>query len=101
VVVGSSRHEVVVLDDAVLRVWSRRSERDWSGGARQLSGGGYGRGQSGEVAKEEEKGAPRWGVAPFIAARGSGRRRRGGGNRWAGKRRQRHRGRGKAVAAAV
>jgi hypothetical protein len=26
---------------------------------------GYGGGQSGEVAKEEEKGAPRWGVAPL------------------------------------
>jgi hypothetical protein len=32
VVVGSSRRGVVVLSGTVLRVWSRWSERDWSGG---------------------------------------------------------------------
>jgi hypothetical protein len=70
VVVGSSRHGVVVLSGAVLGVSSSQSERGWSGGLRQLSSGGYGGGQSGEMAKEEEKGAARWGggVAPFIAA---------------------------------
>jgi hypothetical protein len=61
VVVGSSQRGVVVLGGAVLRVWSRWSERGWSGGPRQLSSDGYGGGRSGEVAKEEEKGAPRWG----------------------------------------
>jgi hypothetical protein len=51
------------------------------------------------VAKEEEQCAPRWVVAPFIAARGGGQQRRGGGNRWLGKRQQRCRGCSKAVAA--
>jgi hypothetical protein len=59
VVGGSSRRGVVVLDSMVLRVWSRRSERGWSGSPWQLNGGGYGGGWSGEVVKEEEKGAPR------------------------------------------
>jgi hypothetical protein len=54
-------------------------------------------GRSGEVVKEEEKGATWWGVAPFIATRGGGRWRRGDGNRWAGKRRQRRCGHGKVV----
>jgi hypothetical protein len=72
VAIDSSRRGVVVLGGAVLGVWSRRLERGWSDGLRQLSSGGYGGGQSGEVAKEEEKGAPRWGVAPFIATRGGG-----------------------------
>jgi hypothetical protein len=58
-VVGSSRRGVVVLDSMVLRVWSRRLERGWSGSPWQLNGGGYGGGWSGEVVKEEEKGAPR------------------------------------------
>jgi hypothetical protein len=42
VVVGSSQRGVVVLGGAVLRVWSRWSERGWSGGPRQLSSDGYG-----------------------------------------------------------
>jgi hypothetical protein len=41
------------------RVWTRWSERGWSGSPWQLSGGRYGGGQSDEVAKEEENGAPR------------------------------------------
>jgi hypothetical protein len=65
VVVGSSQHGVVVLSGALLGVWLRRSERGWSGGPRQISGGGYGGGRSGEVVKEEEKGALRWGWLPL------------------------------------
>jgi hypothetical protein len=66
VVVGSSRRSARGVVEAIGEGLERR----------------YGGGRSGEVVKEEEKGAPRWRVAPFIAARG-------GGRRWAGKRRQR------------
>jgi hypothetical protein len=74
--------------------WSVAHSAGWSYAAARFSGcgrgsqrgagaalhDGYGGGRSGEVVKEEENGAPRWGVAPFIAARGGGRWRRGGGN---------------------
>jgi hypothetical protein len=75
VVVNDSGCREVVHGDAVLGAWSKRSER----GRSELSATAGMAAQWGTKSGGGRKGAPRWGWAPFIAARGDGRQRRGNG----------------------
>jgi hypothetical protein len=94
VVVDSSRCWEVVHGGVVLGAWSNRSEGGRSGLStatqRRRNGGG------GVKGRGRRKGAPRWGWAPFIAARGGGRRaaqrggETGGGNQRPQLERRRH-----------
>jgi hypothetical protein len=88
VVVSSSWCGEVVLDGAMLGVWSNRSKRGWSGlfvvAQRPWVWWWSERHRSGEVVEEEEKWCSTVRGGSLYSRRGGGRRRRGGRNRWAG-----------------